>query len=212
MPSIAPPYCRLSGEVAGDAPACPRIGTGPKRPCGWTTTGMPWVTTVVSTPAPPGPAGGPSASPGAAVAASAAPASTAARPRAASGTAVVRIVQCLSDRDRGLRSMMRRDRPPVNGRQTAGKRGASVVPDEVSTMVEFQLLGPVDARVGQRVLVLGGPGQRALLTLLLVHANEPLSLDRLVDQLWNGQPPPTAAKIVQLYVSRLRKELAAAGQ
>src|SRR3954453_11609847 len=83
---------------------------------------------------------------------------------------------------------------------------------KVRTMVEFQLLGPVEARVGQRVLVLGGPGQRALLALLLVHANEPLSLDRLVDQLWNGQPPPTAAKIVQLYVSRLRKELAAAGQ
>src|SRR5215475_13704010 len=79
------------------------------------------------------------------------------------------------------------------------------------TMVEFQILGPLEVRAGDRALPLGGPGQRALLALLLVHAGEPLSLDRLIDELWAGEPPPTAAKIVQLYVSRLRKQLAAAG-
>ena len=53
-----------------------------------------------------------------------------------------------------------------------------------------------------------GPGkQRSLFALLLLHANEIVSTDRLIDALWGATPPPTAAKTVQVYVSRLRKEL-----
>ena len=52
---------------------------------------------------------------------------------------------------------------------------------------------------------LGPPQQRALLALLLLHANEVVSRDRIVDELWGERPPATAAKLVQVYVSRLRK-------
>ena len=56
-------------------------------------------------------------------------------------------------------------------------------------------------------LSLGGGKQRALLALLLIHPNESLSTDRLIDELWGEQPPATAAKILQNYVSQLRRAL-----
>jgi DNA-binding SARP family transcriptional activator/streptogramin lyase len=55
--------------------------------------------------------------------------------------------------------------------------------------------------------VLGGSKQRALLGLLLLHANRVVSRDRLIDELWNGSPPDTAATALQVYVSQLRKAL-----
>ena len=54
---------------------------------------------------------------------------------------------------------------------------------------------------------LGGPKQRALLAFLLLNANEVVSSDRLIDALWEEEPPATARKALQLYVSRLRKLL-----
>jgi transcriptional activator len=45
--------------------------------------------------------------------------------------------------------------------------------------------------------------------VLLLHANETLSTDRLIEELWGEHPPATAAKTVQVHVSRLRKALAA---
>ncbi len=60
------------------------------------------------------------------------------------------------------------------------------------------------------VVTVGGARQRALLAVLLLHANETLSADRLIDELWGEQPPPTAAKTVQVYISRLRRALGAA--
>jgi DNA-binding SARP family transcriptional activator len=56
-------------------------------------------------------------------------------------------------------------------------------------------------------LPLGGAKQRAVLGLLLLHANEVVSLDRLIDELWGESPPDSAANIVQGYVSHLRKAL-----
>jgi DNA-binding SARP family transcriptional activator len=44
--------------------------------------------------------------------------------------------------------------------------------------------------------------------VLLLHANEPLTTDRLIDDLWGEHPPPTAAKAVHVHVSRLPKALA----
>ena len=55
--------------------------------------------------------------------------------------------------------------------------------------------------------MLGGSKQRALLGLLLLHANRVVSRDRLIDELWNGSPPDTAATALQVYVSQLRKAL-----
>ena len=73
--------------------------------------------------------------------------------------------------------------------------------------MEFLILGPLEARVGERTLPLGGPKQRSLLALLLLHRNEAVSTDRLTDGLWGEQPPATAGKVVQVYVSRLRRLL-----
>ncbi len=73
--------------------------------------------------------------------------------------------------------------------------------------LEFRLLGPLEVRERDRALAFGGGQQRALLAVLLLHANEVVSADRLIDALWGAAPPPTAAKTVQMYVSRLRKEL-----
>jgi DNA-binding SARP family transcriptional activator len=73
--------------------------------------------------------------------------------------------------------------------------------------VQFGILGPVEADDGGRRLALGSPQQRALLADLLLHANVVMPRDRLVDDLWGDAPPDTAAKIVQLYVSALRKAI-----
>ena len=73
--------------------------------------------------------------------------------------------------------------------------------------MEFRLLGPLEVVEHGRVLELGSARQRALLAVLLLHANEVVSVDRLIDELWGESPPATAAKILQVYVSRLRKEL-----
>src|SRR3954447_21242771 len=73
--------------------------------------------------------------------------------------------------------------------------------------MEFRLLGPLEVVEHHRPLVLGGGRQRALFAVLLLHANEMVSADRLIDELWGQTPPATAGKIVQVYVSRLRKQL-----
>ncbi len=74
--------------------------------------------------------------------------------------------------------------------------------------MEFRILGPLEAVDDGRTLDLGGPKQRALLAALLLRANEVVSQDALVDDLWGESPPTTAAKTLQAYVSRLRKALA----
>jgi DNA-binding SARP family transcriptional activator len=73
--------------------------------------------------------------------------------------------------------------------------------------MEFRLLGPLEVVEHDRSLALGGVKQRSLLAVLLLHANEVVSADRLIDELWGQTPPPTASKGVQVYVSRLRKQL-----
>ncbi len=75
--------------------------------------------------------------------------------------------------------------------------------------MQFRILGPLEVVSAGNARPLGGTKQRALLALLLVHRNEPVSVDRIVEELWNGRPPPTAAKNVQVYVSHLRKVLGA---
>jgi WD40 repeat protein/DNA-binding SARP family transcriptional activator len=76
--------------------------------------------------------------------------------------------------------------------------------------VEIKILGGVDAYVDGRSIALGGSKQRGVLAMLALRANRTVSADELIDGLWADRPPPSAAKNVQLYVSRLRKALAAA--
>ena len=73
--------------------------------------------------------------------------------------------------------------------------------------MEFRVLGPLEVEVDGRVLKLGGAKQRALLALLLLHANEAVSRDRLIDELWGEHTPETASAAIQVYVSQLRKLL-----
>ena len=75
--------------------------------------------------------------------------------------------------------------------------------------VEYRALGPLEAVVDDRPASLGGRVQRAVLGALLLHANQPVSLDWLVDAVWGEMPPPSAAHAVSVYVSRLRKQLGA---
>ena len=73
--------------------------------------------------------------------------------------------------------------------------------------MDFRILGPLEVLDEDRVVALGGSRQRALLALLLLHANETLTTDRLIDAIWGERPPGNAAKTVQMQVSRLRKAL-----
>jgi DNA-binding SARP family transcriptional activator/class 3 adenylate cyclase len=75
------------------------------------------------------------------------------------------------------------------------------------------ILGPVEVRLDDgEPLALGGFRQRALLAILVLHANEVVSTDRLVDELWMEHPPVTARHTVQVFVSRLRSALTSAGE
>jgi ABC-type transport system substrate-binding protein/DNA-binding SARP family transcriptional activator len=73
--------------------------------------------------------------------------------------------------------------------------------------VEFRILGPIEAREADRVLVGGAGKQVALLALLLLRRNEVIPTDRLVDDLWGDRAPRTASKTLQTYVSQLRRAL-----
>src|SRR5215213_5869564 len=77
--------------------------------------------------------------------------------------------------------------------------------------MDFSILGPLEVREGGRVLPLGGAKQRALLAMLLVHANELVPSDRLIDELWGEARPEAAAKALSVAVARLRKVLAQEG-
>ncbi len=73
--------------------------------------------------------------------------------------------------------------------------------------MEFRVLGPVEAYDGERQLRIGAAKQRALLGVLLIHANETVSTEKLIDHLWGEEPPDGAGNTLQVYVSQLRKVL-----
>jgi DNA-binding SARP family transcriptional activator/predicted ATPase len=73
--------------------------------------------------------------------------------------------------------------------------------------MQYRILGPLEVADGPRLLDLGGPKQRAVLAALLVEANQVVSLDRLIDELWEDEPPPRATASLQAYISNLRREL-----
>jgi DNA-binding SARP family transcriptional activator len=77
--------------------------------------------------------------------------------------------------------------------------------------MDVRVLGPVEASVNGRPIALGGGKPRALLALLALNAGSAVSPARLIEGLWGEQPPATASKLVQVYVSQLRKALAASG-
>ena len=78
---------------------------------------------------------------------------------------------------------------------------------ESAEVVYFRVLGPLEVVAGGRTLTLGGPRQRALLAALLLHANEVVSSERLIELVWGGAPPETVTTALHGYVSGLRKLL-----
>jgi DNA-binding SARP family transcriptional activator len=72
--------------------------------------------------------------------------------------------------------------------------------------VEFRILGPLEIVNGPG-LPLDAPKLRALLGVLLLHPNEVVSSQRLIDELWGERQPATAPKLIQTYVSQLRRGL-----
>jgi DNA-binding SARP family transcriptional activator len=73
--------------------------------------------------------------------------------------------------------------------------------------MEFRILGPLEVRDGGRAVALGGRKPRALLAVLLLHPNEVVPADRLIDELWGEDSLDRAAAALRVNVSRLRKSL-----
>ena len=73
--------------------------------------------------------------------------------------------------------------------------------------LRFSLLGPLEITGEDGALAVGGPRRRALLALLLLHANTAVSRHRLIHGLWGDRPPETAANALQVAVHGLRKLL-----
>jgi DNA-binding SARP family transcriptional activator/WD40 repeat protein/energy-coupling factor transporter ATP-binding protein EcfA2 len=73
--------------------------------------------------------------------------------------------------------------------------------------VDFCLLGPLEVSDGNGPVRFGEGRQRSVLVLLLLHRNEAIASERLIDVLWGEAPPATAAKVLQNYVGQLRRAL-----
>ena len=82
---------------------------------------------------------------------------------------------------------------------------ATVEPAEVA------VLGPVELRGGTATGALASGQQRALLALLALHPGRPVGRDEIVDVLWGGRPPRSAANLVHIYIGALRRRLAEVG-
>ena len=81
--------------------------------------------------------------------------------------------------------------------------------DDNRSIMQIRVLGPLEVRVDDRPVALGGPKQRAVLAMLALDADRMVSSDRLIEGLWGDEQPASAAKMVQNYVWRLRGALAA---
>ncbi|MFJ2886383.1 AfsR/SARP family transcriptional regulator [Streptomyces sp. NPDC087305] len=80
-------------------------------------------------------------------------------------------------------------------------------PELRETLVEFEVLGPVGLRVNGRRVEIGSDKARVLLASMALEAGHPISLDTLIDRLWDDEPPPHARENVHTYVSRVRRHL-----
>src|SRR5262245_27600827 len=79
--------------------------------------------------------------------------------------------------------------------------------DQDAQRLEFRLLGPLEVSRNGEIIRLGGERQRALLALLLLHANELVTSDRLIDQLFGGDRSDGSVNALRVAVSRLRRLL-----
>jgi DNA-binding SARP family transcriptional activator/streptogramin lyase len=95
--------------------------------------------------------------------------------------------------------------PRSDGRHT-------IQPTNSRSRLDFQILGPLEATRGKRPLALGSPKQRALLAFLLLHSNELVSRDRLIEELWGDAAPATVNAVLNGYLTKLRRLLDGDGE
>src|SRR4051812_48632085 len=93
------------------------------------------------------------------------------------------------------------------GGQRAVTQSAPSGVASVPRAMEFWILGPLEVHGELGAVALGGIKPRAVLAILLLHANQPVSAERLAIALWGEDAPAGATKAVQVHVSRLRKAL-----
>ena len=74
-------------------------------------------------------------------------------------------------------------------------------------MHDYRILGSLEVLEGDRAVALGGARCRAVLAVLVISANRPVSVGRLIDEVWGDPSPPTAGNVVQGHVSDLRRAL-----
>ncbi|HET9760518.1 MAG TPA: BTAD domain-containing putative transcriptional regulator, partial [Nocardioidaceae bacterium] len=75
------------------------------------------------------------------------------------------------------------------------------------TRLQFGVLGPLSASLDGVEIGLGGRRQRAVVAVLLIARGQQVGTERLLDALWEGEPPPSGAASLQSYVSHLRRAL-----
>jgi DNA-binding SARP family transcriptional activator len=88
-----------------------------------------------------------------------------------------------------------------------GRNAGVTSAGRVAGQVEFRILGPLEVWHEGRPVPVAGTTQRALLAVLLVHAGEVVSSDRLMDALWGDEQPATGATALRVRVSQLRRAL-----
>lgn len=96
--------------------------------------------------------------------------------------------------------------PPSDAVGRTGVRPRET-PQAPAAGVEFRVLGPMEATVGGRAVDLGAPKQRAALALLVSQMGRPVSVDVMLEELWDGQPPPSGMTSLHAYVANLRRVL-----
>src|SRR5829696_8149764 len=87
------------------------------------------------------------------------------------------------------------------------RRGEAAPAQHSGRGLDIRLLGPITAERDGEAVSLGGPRQRAVLARLALVSGQVVTVDRLVDDVWAGDPPATAVNTLQSYVSLLRRAL-----
>ncbi len=111
------------------------------------------------------------------------------------------------EEDRGQALPIRDTRVTALAGHATEADNASTMAADVDRRLQFGMLGPLQVSRGSELLRLGGERQRALLALMLVHANELVTVEQLVEALFGGQRSDGAANAVRVAVSRLRRLL-----
>ncbi|HEX8509651.1 MAG TPA: AfsR/SARP family transcriptional regulator, partial [Propionibacteriaceae bacterium] len=97
-------------------------------------------------------------------------------------------------------------RPQPPGPELSESRGTGDV-EPPGPRLRIGILGPLEVELDGRHVVIASLRQRALLVLLAMEAGRVVALDRLIDRLWDGSPPPQAAVTLRSYVSNVRQAL-----